>query len=191
MRLVLALCVLAGHAFAQDSALPEAPKAEAVCPAAPDHAADQDRIIAGLQAAPDEATARPLMDQLWQTWTDAPDRTAQDLLDAGMAKREGYDFLGARDTFDTLVEYCPDYAEGYNQRAFASFLRQEYDAALFDLDKALSITPNHVAALSGKALTLMGLGRTEEAQATLRDALALNPWLKERAMLTEPPGTDL
>ena len=188
---MLALCLLATPAAAQDPVVPAAPEEEAVCPAAPDHAAEQDEIIAALQAAGDELSARPLMDRLWRSWTDAPDAKAQDLLDTGMAKREGYDFLGARDTFDALVEYCPAYAEGYNQRAFASFLRQDFDAALYDLDKALTITPRHIAALSGKALTLMGLGRAEEAQTVLREAVALNPWLRERSMLIEPPGTDL
>ena len=135
--------------------------------------------------------ATALMDRLWRTWTDAPDAAAQALLDDGMARREAYDFLGARDIFDELVNYCPDYAEGYNQRAFVSFLRQDYAAALYDLDMALAILPDHVAALSGKALTLMGLQRMEEAQDVLRAAVALNPFLRERSMLVEPPGTDL
>jgi Flp pilus assembly protein TadD len=90
-----------------------------------------------------------------------------------------------------LVEYCPDYAEGYNQRAFASFLRRDYNAALVDLNKALEIMPNHIAALSGKGMTLMGMGRNEEGQEALRGALALNPWLAERALITEPAGTDI
>jgi hypothetical protein len=45
--------------------------------------------------------------------------------------------------------------------------------------------------LSGKALTLMGLGRDAEAQTVLRAALALNPWLEERALLVTPPGVEL
>ena len=190
MKHALILCLLAAPALAQTDG-EGAATIDATCPAAPDHAAEQAEIIALLQDAPNEAVARPLMDRLWRNWTDAPDAAAQKLLDDGMAKREGYDFLGARDTFDALVEYCPDYAEGYNQRAFASFLRQDYDAALFDLDRTLEITPDHIAALSGKALTLMGLGRRDEAQDILRAALALNPWLNERAMLVTPPGTDL
>ena len=92
---------------------------------------------------------------------------------------------------DDLVAYCPDYAEGFNQRAFAAFLAEDYAAALTDLDMALAIMPDHVAALSGKALTLMGLGRHDEAQVVLREALKLNPWLGERALLVDPPGQEL
>ena len=171
--------------------LPAAAAAQDGCPPAPNHSDEVLSIIADLQQAPSEAAAMPLMDRLWRLWTDAPDARAQELLDRGMAQREGFDFLGARDTFDRLVDYCPDYAEGYNQRAFASFLRQEYPAALADLDRALDLSPHHVAALSGKALTLMGLGRTEEGLEVLRSAVALNPWLQERAMLPVAPGVDL
>lgn len=168
-----------------------APLAAETCPPAPDHTAQQQAILQQLQALPSPSGARELSDQLWYLWTDAPDDKAQDLLDRGMRQREGFDLLGARDTLDQLVEYCPDYAEGYNQRAFANFLRADYAAALFDLDIALGIRPTHLGALTGKALTLMRMDRNPEAQEVLRAALALNPWLSERALLTKPLGEDI
>jgi tetratricopeptide (TPR) repeat protein len=118
------------------------------------------------------------------------------LLDRGMERRASYDFLAAYEALDRLVAYCPDYAEGYNQRAFVSFLRQDFAAALADLDRALALSPDHVAALSGRALTLLGLGRTEEARLALSRALALNPWLPERGLAAPggplaPRGEDL
>ena len=179
MKAMIPLLFVAAPAWAQ------------TCPPAPDHGDDLAAIIAQIQVAETEMAARQLADGLWRLWTDAPDAKAQALLDEGMARRESYDFLGARALFDDLVAYCPDYAEGYNQRAFASFLRQEFDLALTDLERALEINPTHVAALSGKALTLMGLGRDVEAQEVLRAALALNPWLSERSLLQEPPGEDI
>lgn len=179
MKWFVPFCIIASPALAE------------VCPSAPDHSARQDAVIAELQTAPGEAQARVLTEELWELWTDAPDAQAQALLDEGMRKRSGYDFLGSRDALDQLVEYCPDYAEGYNQRAFTSFLRQDFAAALYDLEQALAINPRHIAALSGKGLTLMGLGRMDEAQEALRDAVDLNPWLQERALLTEQPGTRL
>lgn len=179
MRYVIAFTLLAGSATAQ------------TCPAAPDHSARLAEIVVELNAATGPQAARALTQELWMLWTDAPDDTAQALLDDGMRKREGYDFLGARDVLDQLVAYCPDYAEGYNQRAFASFLRQDFDAALSDLNRTLEITPNHIAALAGKGLTLMGLGRQDEAQEALRGAVALNPWLNERSLITAPEGEDI
>jgi len=89
----------------------------------------------------------------------------------------------SEDAFDRLIDYCPDYAEGYNQRAFVNFLREDFAAALVDLDLALERRPRHVAAMSGKALTLMGLGRHDEAQEILREAVKLNPWIPEAGLL--------
>ncbi|MHA6326783.1 tetratricopeptide repeat protein [Roseivivax sp. CAU 1753] len=179
-------------AFAALIALAIAPGAAlAACPAAPDHSDAIDRTLSRIQSAEREMDARPLANELWEYWSDAPDEVAQELLDTGMRARESYDYLRAKDAFDRLVAYCPDYAEGYNQRAFVAFLRQDFAAALPDLDTAIGINPDHVAALAGKALTLMGLGRDAEAQTVLRAALALNPWLSERHLLKELRGKDI
>lgn len=179
MKWIAPLLFVAAPTFADD------------CPAVADNSDRLSEIITALGAAEGQGEAQVLTRELWLIWTDAPDAAAQALLDEGMSRRASYDFLGARTVLGRLVDYCPDYAEGYNQRAFASYLASDYEAALVDLDRALEILPNHVAALSGKSLTLMGLERFDEAQQVLREAVALNPWLQERALLVEPIGTDL
>lgn len=172
------------------------PALAADCPAPPDHSVAFDGLIEEARAAENAGAGRDVSNRMWELWTDAPDEAAQSLLDAGMAKRESYDFLGARAEFDRLVEYCPDYAEGYNQRAFVNFLRFDYEAAVVDLDRALALSPRHVAALSGKALSLMALNRFDEARLALQAALALNPWIPERGLAArggplEPKGEDI
>lgn len=144
-------------------------------------------LFNAARAAKTAQAAQGLSDQMWALWATAPDAIAQEMLDAGMSRRSSYDYLGALEHFDRLVAYCPDYAEGYNQRAFVNFLRQDVAAALTDLDRAIELSPTHVAALSGRALTLMGLGRIDDARADLTRALALNPWIPERA-LAAPGG---
>ncbi len=147
--------------------------------------------MAQVQAAPDEGSARLFSSRLWDLWSKAPDQQSQDILDRGLRAHRAFEFDAAIEAFTELVVYCPDYAEGYNQRAFVNFLRQNYSAALEDLDRAIERSPKHVAAISGKALTLMGLGRDDEAQAVLRIALSMNPWLAERRYLVEQPGEEL
>ncbi|MEM7471178.1 MAG: hypothetical protein AAF340_07490 [Pseudomonadota bacterium] len=137
-----------------------------------------------------EAEAQDLSNALWQIWTTAPDAAAQEMLTRGMARRGSYDYLGALKDFDALVAYCPDYAEGYNQRAFVYFLSGEFSKALSDLDRTLAITPDHIGALSGRALTLFELGQEEQGQLALRTALAFNPWLPERFRLRPLPNPE-
>ena len=161
------------------------------CPPNPEINAQMDVLIEEIRRAPTEASARPFSNRMWELWLDAPDGTAQALLDEGIARLRVADHEGAEATLSRLVDYCPDYAEGYNQRAFSKFLRGDYGGALDDLELAIERSPRHVGALSGRALTLMGLGRTEAGQSALREALDINPWLSERSLLIEPPGEDL
>ncbi|WP_170783913.1 tetratricopeptide repeat protein [Ruegeria lacuscaerulensis] len=157
------------------------------CPAAPDHSDGVAGIISQIQQAETERAAQVLSGKLWEFWTDAPDSKAQVALDRGMTRRSQSDLLGAIEDFNSLIDYCPSYAEGYNQRAFAYFLGRDYQAALPDLDRAIELSPNHVAAISGRALTLLGLGRIDEAREALEQALELNPWLSERHLM-DPGG---
>jgi tetratricopeptide (TPR) repeat protein len=158
------------------------PGLASTCPPAPDHGAQMQGLIAQLQQAETQLDGQRLSDALWALWADAPDEAAQAVLDAGMSKRTVYDYAGALAEFDRLVAYCPDYAEGYNQRAFIHYLRGDYAPALVQLDAALERQPLHIAALAGKALTLIAMGRDREGQMVLAEALKLNPWLPERGL---------
>jgi len=160
-----------------------APALAETCPASPSHSDALDALVAEAQAAPDRATGMDVSNRMWTLWADAPDARAQELLDEGMGRREIHDYAGAMTALEALIAYCPDYAEGYNQRAFVHFLRQDYDAALPDLNRTLDLLPRHVAALTGKALTLTALDRQGEAALALRAALGMNPWLSERSLL--------
>jgi len=161
------------------------------CPVLADRSARIDPLMEKLRVAGTEGRANEIMNELWKLWTTAPDAQAQKLLDEGMRRRDEYDLASAWDDFDQLVTYCPDYAEGYNQRAFVAFLLQDYAAAIADLDKALALDPRHLGALTGKALSQIELHGPGAGQPTLRQALKLNPWLPERRYLIEPKGVDL
>ncbi len=163
--------------------------ARAECPDPPDHAAALATLSEAARAADTETEGRAISDQMWDLWLDAPDAQAKVVLDRGMRLRSSYDFLGALAEFTRLIDYCPDYAEGYNQRAFTHYLRQDFESARADLDRALDMSPAHVGALSGRALTLMQLRETGAARRDLQAALALNPWLSERHLLA--PGAPL
>ena len=161
------------------------------CPPPRDLSAQIDPLMEAIRNSSNEREAQRIGNQLWALWATAPDDRAQEMLDRGLRYRTEYNFDGAWESFDLLVAYCPDYAEGYNQRAFIAFLRKDYASALDDLEKALARDPDHIAALAGKALTQIGLDGPEAGQETLKQALALNPWLSERRFLIEDPGQDI
>ena len=179
MRRVLPILWLcAGPAIAQ------------TCPEPPDISAQADPLHARLAAAPDPATTQRIGGALWELWLTAPDEASQELLDEGIGRMRSGDLSGSISTLGRLTYYCPDYAEGWNQRAFAKFLGGDYEGALDDLDRAVALSPRHVGAVSGRGLTLFRLGREEEGKEAIREAVRLNPWLAERTLI-EAPGEDI
>jgi tetratricopeptide (TPR) repeat protein len=167
-------------------AAPSAALAEAcVLPDAATVAAQRDPLFDKLLAAPDEQRGNAQARVIWDIWHIAPDPKSQNLLNLGKRKLRAAEYAGAQETLTDLIEYCPEYAEGWNQRAFAKFLAGDLDGSLEDLERTLQLEPRHFAALAGKGLTLLRQGRTLLAHQAIRQAVALHPWLSERHLL--PP----
>ncbi|UWR24118.1 hypothetical protein K3756_05770 [Sulfitobacter sp. S190] len=188
MRILFALAVMVGPAATSVFA--------STCAEVPDYSDELSALFEEARAAETYQEGRTLSGRMWEVWLRAPDEAAQAVLDRGLSRRDSYDYVNAYADFTRLIEYCPDYAEGWNQRAFISFLRDDLDQALVDLDKALALQPRHVAAQAGRGLTLLKLGRIDEARTQMLAAVANNPWLNERALLEKgaplgPKGEDI
>lgn len=147
------------------------------------------RLFESLRNAHSEVEGRAIENAIWEMWmaqapTEEIARSIRDAMDA----RESYDYTRALALLDAAVTAAPDYAEAWNQRAFVRFLREDFEGSLTDIDRALQLEPRHFGALSGRALVLMRFGRMEAAQRALREAVAIHPWLKERALIIPEPG---
>lgn len=149
----------------------------------------RDRLFDALKNAPTEAAGRMAENAIWEYWMAAgpTEGIRLDVAEA-MRARDGYDFDAALEILNGVVADAPDYAEGWNQRAFVHFLKGSLDESLEDIDRALELEPKHFAALSGKAIVLMQQGRVELSQKALRQAVAIHPWLRERSMLIPEDG---
>ncbi|MEM5495513.1 tetratricopeptide repeat protein [Hoeflea sp. AS16] len=150
---------------------------------------EREKLFQALKTARTEREGRLAENAIWNWWLDqSPTPEVRAAIDYGMERRESYDFEAAEKAFDSVIEKAPDYAEGWNQRAFARFLRDNIDGALSDLEKAVELDPEHFGAWSGMYHVLMRMGRPEVAASALSRAVTIHPWLKERGML--PPDPD-
>jgi len=148
-----------------------------------------ERLFRALAAASTEAEGRAVEDEVWRFWLDlAPDARIRALVDEAMRRREAWDLAGAQELLDEAVAAAPGFAEGWNQRAFVRFLRDDLHGAEADIHAVLALEPRHFGALSGLFHVLMRQGRSEAAIASLERAVKIHPWLKERSML--PPDPD-
>lgn len=158
---------------------------------AAEHIAEGDRLFAFLARARTEAEARAMEDEIWRHWMRAPDSAAAALMAKAMERRASYDLAGAVAILDDLVVLAPDWAEGWNQQATLRFMQGDFAGSLADIEETLLREPRHFGAMAGMALILTQQGRIRQAQAILRKAVEIDPFLRERAMIVPIPGEDI
>ena len=134
-----------------------------------------------LAAAESELEGRLAEEAIWRFWFDlSPTPEVRESLDAGIERREAYDFEAAEQHFDKVIELAPEYAEGYNQRAFIRFLRENFGEAESDLETVLKLTPDHFGAMAGMYQVMLRQDRQNVALKMLQQAVEIHPWIKER-----------
>jgi len=176
--LALAAGLLAGPAVAQ-SALGDRPALPRLAEM------PMDSLFDGLAASPSRPAARPFEAEILRRFHRSGSDTADLLLGwAGEALEEN-EYAAALDILDRIILLEPDFAEAWNKRATIHFLRKEFGKALSDLERTLVLEPRHFGALSGLAVILREIGRTETAMTALRRALAIHPHLEDARELLE------
>lgn len=158
----------------------------AECPALPERQAERSDLLKTLAEADNYGAAQNAANALWQFWHVAPDEISQEMLNSGVDAIRYGDYIQAEETLTRLVRYCHEYGEGHNQLAFVYFLQGQDAKSLDLLTRVLELEPAHFGALSGIALIHIRNGRTALGHIYLRRAVALHPWLNERALLEQP-----
>jgi tetratricopeptide (TPR) repeat protein len=138
-----------------------------------------------LKAAPDAASAEPIVNQIWFRWLSPSDPALAARMRAVIVAREAGASAAAIALLDKLVVDFPDYAEGWNQRATIHYLMRNFDASLRDIEKTLVLEPRHFGALSGRAMIYLSQNKRALALKAMIAALAINPYLAERKLFPE------
>ena len=99
---------------------------------------------------------------------DAQVRRARALRDAGR-------YAEAAQTLRAACERYPDHADAWFNLGTLMFVGAKTAEAAEAFDRAWRLAPRHVPTLLGFAESLQGLGRTGEAAARLREAIAIEP----------------
>lgn len=112
---------------------------------------------------------------LWEIWSHSGDDAVDAMLKDGknLLKNEAYQ--QAVERFTTIIEAAPNFAEGYNQRAIAYFMLEEWSKAIRDCKQTISLNPNHFGAFAGMGHVYVRLGKIDEAIEAYKQALAINP----------------
>ena len=76
---------------------------------------------------------------------------------------------------NTVVELAPDYAEGWNRRAYVHYLRKDVGLAMGDLRRVLALDPSHFKALDGIAQVMRESGDRKAALEAYRRLSTIHP----------------
>lgn len=135
-----------------------------------------DALLSRLTQSPDKAEVEQLSEEIWAMFFDSGSATVDLLLQRGITAQKAGKLDLASDFFGDVVEFAPDFAEGYNRRAGLEYGRGQYNEALEDLNTAIQLQPRHFGALAGLGLVLERMGAEAAAYQAYSDALAINPF---------------
>lgn len=137
-----------------------------------------DKLLGALAEAEDEEAARALERAVQSVWLSSGSPSIDLLMGRGLDALREDDIDRAYFYFDEVVTLAPGFAEGWNKRAAIHYIREDYAAALGDLEQVLRLEPRHYEALAGLGVILEDLGDRKGALEAYRRALKLDPWLQ-------------
>ncbi len=133
-----------------------------------------------LQALRDEdEVVRALAEtSLWQVWSRSGDPQIDALFRLGVEQMREGAAPAAIQTFTSIIEKKPEFAEGWNKRATIYYLTGEYDKSLRDCDEVIKRNPQHWGALAGYGQIYLALDKPDLALDYFQRALKVNPNLR-------------
>ena len=132
-------------------------------------------LFAQLASSEDVARSHALEREIWGIWLTTKRAEIAALLDEGVRAMGAGDIAVAVERFDKLVEKAPDFAEGWNKRATALYLKQDYAGSMRDIERTLALEPRHFGAISGMGLILIATGDLRGAMNAFEAVLKINP----------------
>jgi tetratricopeptide (TPR) repeat protein len=195
--LIAALLVLATPVAAQDTK-PQAPGAQSPLAAPPraagpspsgpsglagqpppSTAAERAKLLANLYAylatAEDEKQAQPVTVAIERLWLFTGSDTIGVLMDRAARAIQDKNVDLALRFLDAVTDLAPDYAEGWNRRAYVHYLRNDLERMAGDLRRCLALEPNHYRALEGLAQVMRDTGDKKAALKAYRRLLDIHP----------------
>lgn len=134
--------------------------------------------LARLLRDPDPTVNQLAEHALWSIWLRAGTAEANQEMTEGHRALNALDFGRAVMHFTRAIKLDDDFAEAWNQRALAEYLRENWEASVEDCREVLRRMPCHFGAAAGLGHCLAHLGRTDEAITAYEHALRINPHME-------------
>lgn len=138
---------------------------------------DEEVVPALIDALKDDDLGTRLSAEsaLWHIWARSGNAAVDNMLNEGKSHLKNEAYEEAVERFTEVIEAAPEFAEGYNQRAIAYFLMEEWSKSIRDCKRTVALNPNHFGAFAGMGHVYVRLGKIEEAIDAYKKALIINP----------------
>jgi tetratricopeptide (TPR) repeat protein len=153
----------------------QAPQAKQNEPQPKTPAEERADLYARLAASKDADETAGLINRLLHLYSESGSDTGDLLLERARHAIGVEQYAAALKILDQTVALLPDWAEGWNARATARYLDDDYNGSMADIAQTLKREPNHLGALMGMATILEARGKREEALKVYQRALAVAP----------------
>ena len=134
-----------------------------------------DGLFAILKSDGDPQAVRAAEAQIWRIWLDSGREDINALMRAGIMAMTNQHLDDAIRIFGQITERAPDFAEGWNKRATAYYLDEQYVASVRDIQHTLALEPRHFGAISGMGLIFLSRGDDQGALAAFEAVVAIHP----------------
>lgn len=134
-----------------------------------------DHLFERLRASPDVAGAMMAEREVWAIWLESGDDAVNRMMRRGIEAMSAGRLDDAVKVFDELVGLAPGFAEGWNKRATAYYLRDDLEASVADIQRTLSLEPRHFGAISGMGLIFLERGDARGALDAFEAVLVVHP----------------
>lgn len=114
---------------------------------------------------------------LWSIWFRCGCTTANQELLKGSRSLDDRDFDLAIRHFSRAIQIDPTFAEAYNQRALANYLKEDFEPSIADCNKVIELMPLHFGAWAGLGHCYAHTNQIDQAINAYTRALEINPHL--------------
>lgn len=114
-------------------------------------------------------------EEIWKEWSRSGSGALDLLLERGRSAMAEGNYEAAVEHLSALIDHAPGFAEGWNARATAFYLMNQYGLSMADIRQALALNPRHFGAMSGLGAILEQTGRLKDALAVYTRALEIHP----------------
>ena len=114
---------------------------------------------------------------LWVIWFRSGDKSVDEMLRKGAEHIKKEQYAEAVDLLTEVTKIAPEFPEGYNQRAIAYFMLEEWEQSIDDCKEVVALNSVHFGAFAGMGQCYLRLGNLREALQAFQRALEIHPGL--------------